>query len=146
MTADRVQVVVSVPPGTGADLEALWATPLGNGLYRIDNIPFSAYGLHLGDEVLAEAGQAGLRMVEVARRGGHSTYRVLAWPGSALDQIEERLGVIESLGCGVERATLRWVALDVPPTTDRSAVVALLEDGWRDGVWRYEGGDEAPAE
>lgn len=30
--------------------ECLWATPLGNNLYRIENVPFYAYGLSFKDK------------------------------------------------------------------------------------------------
>ena len=39
------------PPASG---ETLWATALGDGTYRIDNIPFFATGVSLGDVVEAE--------------------------------------------------------------------------------------------
>ena len=143
---DRVQISIPLPPGASAEDEALWATPLGGGTYRIENIPFSAYGLSLGDEVIASRGRNGLRIARVARRAGHSTYRVLVWPDVDVARADEMIGRVELAGCGVERATQRWIAIDVPPSADRAQVLDLLEIGWKDGVWRYEGGDEEPAQ
>jgi uncharacterized protein DUF4265 len=36
-----------------AEVETLWAFDLGEGRYRLDNSPYFAYGVSVGDVVLA---------------------------------------------------------------------------------------------
>jgi hypothetical protein len=60
----------SWPP---VDEEGLWAINLGGGLYRVDNIPFFAKDLSLGDIVKAADSQGRLIISNVLDRGGHST-------------------------------------------------------------------------
>jgi len=56
--------------------ETLWATAVGRGAYRIDNIPFFAIGVSLGDVIEAKAIDGLLTFVKVRKRGGHATLRV----------------------------------------------------------------------
>ena len=48
-----------------------------------------------------------------------------------------RLG---ELGCTYERATRRYVAIDVPPHADIYAVYQVLEEGERACQWEFEEG------
>jgi Domain of unknown function (DUF4265) len=61
------------PPASG---ETLWATAVGQGAYRIDNIPFFATGVSLGDVVEAQAIDGLPTFVKIRQRGGHATLRV----------------------------------------------------------------------
>jgi hypothetical protein len=56
--------------------EGLWAVPLGDGRYRVQNIPFFLYGVSLEDIVSAEQVDGFLTFREVVSSSGHSTYRV----------------------------------------------------------------------
>ena len=60
----------------GISVERLWAKPLADGTYVLDNSPFHAYGVSWQDVVYAELVETGLVFSTIARRGGHSTYRV----------------------------------------------------------------------
>ena len=140
----RVRIAVPLSTGSVAEVETVWAVPLGDDLYRIDNVPFSAYGLHLDDIVAGVPRTTGITMVRVVTAGGHDTFRVLVWPDVDPIQAQPLLDQLGHIGCGIERATSRWVAIDVPPSVDRDAVVQILDRGWLDHVWRYEDSKEGP--
>ena len=62
----------------GFSNETLWGEKVGEGLYRIDNIPFFANGISDGDIVKAEVSEDGLLKVkEVVERSGQVNCRVI---------------------------------------------------------------------
>ena len=58
-------------------VETLWAKPIGNGLYRLRNVPFFAYGYSEQDVVNTIDLSGRVVVTGVAERGWHSTYRVV---------------------------------------------------------------------
>ena len=126
----------------GVGAENLWAAALGDGRYRIDNIPFYVYGISLDDVVHAE--EIGGRLVfrEVVSRSGHSTYRILVKDSAGFNGTDftSLWPALEELGCSREVASRRWIAIDVPPTTDVFSVYSILEAGEEQGVWTFEEG------
>ncbi len=75
----------------------------------------------------------------VVARGGHSTYLVLAHRDQG--GFGERADGLEALGCSFE-ATEHGedilFSVDVPDTADIRAVYAVLEEGERAGIWRFQ--------
>ncbi len=49
------------------DVETLWASPLGNDLYRLENSPWYAYGVSWQDVVEAHSPEGGARSGLCAR-------------------------------------------------------------------------------
>lgn len=120
--------------------ERLWAIDAGEGRYRLDNIPFFARELALGDIVSAvveEGADEGiLRYQQVIEPSGHSTFRVLVHDEA---QVQEVCGLLERLGCGTEQSHLpRLVAIDIPPSVSLDAVRKALEPGRAQERWDYE--------
>ena len=122
----------------GYETESVWAASLGDGRYRIENVPFYACGVSYDDIVVAKPKDGLLIVQEVAERGGHSTYRVILNRYTTDDEFKAAWEKIESLGCTYERATERLLAIDVPPEADIYAVYAALEEGEKVGVWDFE--------
>jgi hypothetical protein len=121
-------------------VETVWAEPLGNGLYRLRNVPFMACGYSEQDVVNAAEINGQLSVTAVAERSGHSTYRVfLSEPmdNEAFRPLWEPLG---KLGCTYERANRRLIGIDVPPESDVYAVYSLLEKGEQAKQWEFEEG------
>src|SRR5438094_10554388 len=81
------------PPVSG---ETLWTTALGNGTHRIDNIPFFATRVSLGDVIEAEMIDGTPTFARVRQRGGHSTLRVVVFDLAAMPELRS---AIEELGC-----------------------------------------------
>ncbi|HEX8699117.1 MAG TPA: DUF4265 domain-containing protein [Myxococcaceae bacterium] len=117
------------------DYEELWSTPSGEGLFRIENIPFFARGLSRGDIVSAVADEEGLRVQEVVHISGHSTIRLLIKREEAVPTVIEKF---ERQGCDSETTFGKLVALDVPPTVPLEDLLEKLEMGFAQSEWEYE--------
>ena len=120
--------------------ESLWAEPLGNGFFRLRNVPFFAYGFSERDVVNVVESDGQFLVKSVAERGGHSTYRIYLPDESTGEKFAQIWTPLEQLGCTYERANRALVAVDVPPTSDVYAVYAVLEKGEECGVWKFEEG------
>src|SRR5205823_166240 len=120
--------------------ENLWARVLDEDRLRIESIPFYVYGVSLADVVAADIVDGRIQFREIVSRGGHSTYRVLVkdsrgYESEAFIQIWQRM---ERLGCCREVAKRRWIAIDVPASSDVFAVYKLLQEGDSKGIWTFE--------
>jgi hypothetical protein len=126
----------------GIEAENMWAQPVENGKYRIQNIPFYAYGVSAEDIVNTTLIQGVLTFASVARRGGHSTYRILLSDGIYLQEgtVMNLWGQMQALGCTYEGANSKWLAVDVPPSAEIYKVYSLLEQGEEAGVWSFDEG------
>jgi hypothetical protein len=126
----------------GVEAELLWAEDLGGGRFRIENIPFYIYGISYSDVVSADEDGDRQSFREVVARSGHSTYRILVKDpnGFESDGFRRAWQPLSILGCQYEVARRRWVAIDVPSTTDVFAVYELLEAGAKAGIWTFEEG------
>lgn len=134
-----VKVIVLLEPDKEnyppVDYEELWTTPLGEGLYRIENIPFFARGLARGDIVSAVEEDEDLIFQEVAEASGHSTVRLIIYNEHAVPAIVERF---LNQGCDAETTFNKLVALDVPPEVSLEDLKQRLDIGYAQGQWDYE--------
>jgi hypothetical protein len=117
------------------DYEELWTTPLGEGLYRIESIPFFARGIARLDIVSAAEEEEALIFQEVEEQSGHSTIRLVIYNADAVPAITERF---ERLGCLSETTFTKLVALDVPPDLALEELRERLDLGFTQGQWDYE--------
>lgn len=127
---ELVKVYIDLPNHWAIGGESLWATPLGNDLYRLENVPFFAYGLNFLDVVLATAESDELKpeIRQVVTASGHRTYRVMFPAEVDRAKQEEVLGSLEQYGATFERADKRNVAIDIKPTGDFIAIYDRLDD------------------
>ncbi len=138
---ELVKVVVSLDHHwADVDAEVLWALPVGGDRFRLQNVPFYAYGLNFDDVVVAKPHpDAEFPVVErVAATGGHATFRVMPVEEVALERLLAALEQLESMGVGVERANATLMALDVPPSIDADDVFDQLEAFEADGILAFE--------
>lgn len=119
--------------------ETLWAEPVGSSEYQLENVPFYAFGVSLGDAVRAIEGDGVHVFTEVSRRGGHSTYRLLI-NESRRDDLEKFWEPLQALGCTYEEGPKPLLAVDVPPEANIFDVYDRLEQGERAEVWSFEEG------
>jgi Domain of unknown function (DUF4265) len=124
------------------EIESLWALPHDEG-YELDNIPFYANGVALGDIVSAEPDAGGALVYQsVVRRGGHSTYRIfLLEPGP--DEPQRAVDCLRAHGLGVERDVPGLLAIDIPPNVSLEGAEALLFEGVDSGRWELQDGYRA---
>lgn len=145
--ADQAKVTFELPESKihNHSTESVWAEVIGPDTYRIDNIPFFAYGVSLEDVVRAEpmAGSETRRYLKTIRAGGHSTYRVILLGGRTTGDSPEFTAYwepLQSMGCSFEGYSGHYLAVDVPADADIDAAYAQLETGERDEIWSFEEG------
>lgn len=122
--------------------ESFWAMPLGNDLYELRNSPWHAFDLHFYDVVRAIPDEPDdiPRILEVVRRSGHKTLRILFVPEVAED---ERLAMLRSLHQWRgfhENCNSKLYAVDVEPNGDYAAVCNQLWAWEQEGKLYYETG------
>jgi hypothetical protein len=119
-----------------ASVESLWALPKGEGLFQVDNIPFFATGVALGDLVSATPEEGAFRFQEVVHPSGHSTLRVAISEAADVPAVR---ALFEQKGCSVEQSHLpRLIAIDVLPSVPLESLRPVLETGREQGRWDYE--------
>lgn len=135
---ELTKVCIDLPNHWWLKGESFWARPLGGDRYELQNVPFCAYGLNLGDVVRAVAASPERKpeVVEVLERSGNETLRVSF--SVERDLQTPHIESIEALGAQAERANGTFVALNVPPDADLDALRDHLDQLEADGVLFYE--------
>jgi Domain of unknown function (DUF4265) len=136
--AALTKVRFELPEEDVGGTETLWAEPLGDGRYRIDNIPMHVFGISLNDVVAASERDGFLMFDGVVKRGGHSTYRVMVNEGARAKNVSDYRKRLADLGCDFETFTKRYVGIDCPPTSDIHAVYRLIEEAQQNGLWLFD--------
>jgi hypothetical protein len=139
--ANYVKVVVELTKSDWHSYvtESLWtASTKEKDVFRIENIPFCAYGISYQDLITVEFSSDMLLFKDVYQRSGHSTYRIFLQENVSWDKFEIAWEPLATLGCSYERATQRLISVDVPPTADIYRAYKLLEDEERNQVWDFE--------
>jgi hypothetical protein len=120
------KVLFRVPNAEGgATVETLWAIPLGDDRYKLDNSPFYAYGVSWQDTVFAPFdAQEGLPTFQsVVAKSGNRTIRVIfdppVSPGNASDHVLQGL---VALGCSYEGANPKYMSVNIPTGVELSDV------------------------
>ena len=146
-----IRVTVQLPPDSwhGTSSEGIWTrlvvppTDVTNvkAVLEVDNIPYFAKDLSLGDKILVDFNH-GIPMFDaVVERGGHSTYRIFV--EDATSKALNTLDVLKAMGCDWETIEIsggKLYALDIPPEADIYEVYDILERGQREGIWSCEQG------
>jgi len=133
------KVLFRVPDDEGgATVETLWAVPLGDDRYILDNSPFYAYGVSWQDTVFAPLDmQESLPTFQsVVAKSGNRTVRVIfdppVSPGNASDQVLQGL---VSLGCSYEGADPGYMSVNIPPIVELQDVRSHLVH--HDAQWEH---------
>jgi hypothetical protein len=118
--------------------ETLWAIPLGNNLYQLDNTPWLVYGISWQDviEAVYEDPNSLPVFQRIVRKSGNRTLRVVldSAPGSA-SQSKFILDKLIELGCSYEGATKKYIGINVPPNIDLIAITNFLIEN--DVQWEH---------
>jgi hypothetical protein len=124
--------------------EGMWAQPLGNGRFRIDNTPWFVRDLASGDVVEATFDSDGVLWAGARIEfSGRLTVRVIPFRAGPLGgDLQAVLDAFAELGVSGEGALPAYaiVALDIPPDSDHGAIIDLLLRGQDDGSWDFEEG------
>ena len=122
------------------EVETVWAEPLGENRYRLDNTPWFAYGVSWKDVVEAKPEIEGDNMpdfIRVVEKSGHRTIRVILEDEKAKKEVLEE---IVKLGCTYEGANDIYFGVDIPPDANLEALTAFLtkrKEQWEHGDPTY---------
>jgi hypothetical protein len=147
----QLRVTLHLDAGSwhGVSSEGIWMTllqPLGDrtnvkAIMEVDNIPFYATSMSLGDKVCIDFNSGVPTVCAIVERGGHSTYRILVEKQNV--KASNLFKKLKAMGCGWEKAEFNGdelFALDIPPEVDIDDVYEILEEGLRDECWLFEEG------
>lgn len=125
--SDLVKLAIKTPSGV---TETVWATPLGSGLYRLENSLFLGYGMSFQDVVEAVPGPYGRFPVvtQVHTRSGNRTLRAHLEDGLASDDGVKLRAAINAIGCTYEGSQSRILSINIPRTTTLDDVARILEN------------------
>jgi len=134
------KVHVDLPNHWAIGGESLWATELGNDLYRLENVPFHAYGLNFLDVVRAtpDSDDTIPEIREVVEPSGRKTVRVMFEDAVDRERQAELLDGLAEFEASYERADGRLVAIDIKPEGSLQAVFDRLEVYAEDGLLDFE--------
>jgi hypothetical protein len=123
----NAKIVLTTVTDDDTSVETPWAFRLGTDLYRLDNIPFFAYGISLGDVVEAapQADDPRPHFRRIVQKSGNRTVRVVAEEG-AESVAQQILDGLEGLGCCYTGANPRYICLNIPPDVSLDRVVEYL--------------------
>ena len=140
---EHVRVHVTLKGSDGISGESMWAFDLGDGRCQIDNIPFFAYGLNLGD-VVRVAEHEGFRreVMENVEKSGNRTFRVALEKGCSEESAEALVTKLRRMGVRLERGFSILLALSVPPEANYKAVRRCLLEWQATGRIDFEIADE----
>ncbi|UXZ45556.1 DUF4265 domain-containing protein [Pseudomonas soli] len=117
-------IVDDYPPVSS---EGVWAEPLDDGTFRVDNIPFYSRDACLDDRVSAARGTDGEWLFQrVELDSGNSTLRIVFFD-QGVPAIETVLEGLQNLGCGWEGMNRRFFSINVPATVSFDAVLERLD-------------------
>ena len=106
-------------------VETLWAVPVAED-YRINNIPFYAYGVAWEDIVKADVDDNGdLSFVSLVKPSGNSVVRIRPDDETATERIVEQL---REMGCDAEIfVSNQLIAVHIPVVVEYTKVKTYLE-------------------
>ena len=140
ITKTHVKVLVYTKPVAGyppEEWEGLWAIPMGDGRFKIDNIPFYAKNLSCDD--IVEATRQGDEYVfkRVVSPSENSTIRVVLYDLANEGSVRNDLA---NLGCSIEgTGTQGLIAVNVPKK-NIEPVVDFLEEAFAEEKLDFEEG------
>ncbi len=123
-------------PEGGYGIESVWAIPVENNHYKIDNILFYAPEYSLGDIVSVENRDGELFVNGLIKESGHSTVRIIF---NSEEYIKETREYLKRLGCDSEVSEVSiLISVDIPSNVNYLEVKDYLEKGEVLLKWSYE--------
>lgn len=125
----------------GELVETLWAKPLGNQRYGLDNSPFYAYSVSWQDivEAAANTQDGALEFVKVLKKSGYRTVRLILH-NVAMESPEgvRLLAPLLQLGCRYEGLYSKLISVSIPPIAVFEEVVEYIKSlSQLDVDWEY---------
>ena len=125
----------------GELVETLWAKPLGQNRYGLDNSPFYAYSVSWQDiiEAVANTQDGALEFVKVLKKSGNRTVRlILHRVAIESDEGAQLLAPLLKMGCSYEALYDKLVSVSIPPFANFDEVVEYVKSlSGQDVDWEY---------
>jgi len=139
MSDEKVKIKMMLP---GSDwytfkAETVWATPVGENLYRVENPPFFADNISYHDVVFAIEHDGYLLVKSVRQRSGHSTYRIMPAKDVSFATVTAYIEPLTQLGCTYGVFKVHQLALNAPAGAAEQVDI-LLGKGEEESVLIYE--------
>lgn len=116
--------------------EIIWVVKTDGNSYKVDNIPFYAPNLALGDIISVENDQGVLYFDDLIEASGHSTIQIIFFDSKQSEKVINRL---EQLGCQWESMKGQpYFAVDVPADVDYSKIKKFLDIQFENKVLDYK--------
>jgi len=116
--------------------ETIWAQPLENGLYQIDNIPFYAPNVSNKDIIAVEDDEGVLYFDDLIEASGHSTLQIIFFDDSKSKDLLKKL---EEMGCKWEGMKEQpYYAVDIPSNVNYQTVKNVLNKESEIGILDYK--------
>ncbi|MEW2623330.1 DUF4265 domain-containing protein [Streptomyces sp. NPDC048106] len=126
-------------------VEQLWLKAVNDGSYEVACIPFSAYGIALGDVVVLNGDDY---VSEVVGRSSHRTLRLLFTPDLPAAELQKAAAEIKSEIIAADLLSewngARFIAVDVPPGAEPSSLFTVMEAAVNAGHAFWEWADAMP--
>ena len=122
----------------GANVETLWAYDLGSGEYKLDNLPYYAYGVSCDDVILApfDDDEQFPTFQKVVSKSGNRTIRIVFdLPFESGNESEALVNRLVTMGCDFEGANKKYIVINIPPLVELDEVAKELIDA--DVAWEY---------
>jgi hypothetical protein len=140
-----LKVAVPLPAGSPTAEETLWAVSLGDQLYRLDNTPWFARDLALGDIIRASDGSGGIRrFAELVKPSGNWTVRVFVPDAPSREEIKKEIfDFLSAEGCKYESfgSEKGLIAITIPADVGREGVLERLRGYEQEGKAHWESGN-----
>lgn len=120
-----------------ASVEGLWTQAVADG-YRVDSIPFHAYGIAPGDIISIRHTGDQAWFDALQQSAGASVFRVVVKPPETVEQVHAALTEF-GCTCEVEKA-VRMLAVEVPATRSADTLLYYLLTQREAGILDFEEG------
>ena len=105
--------------------EYIWCSSTAQGTYVVDNIPFYARDVSLGDEIATDIADGEETFKEVVRKSANTTVRVFV---KDLANTQRYRGELNSLGCITELSEISGMfSVSMPPEAKVADALAFLD-------------------
>ena len=117
----------------------MWAKPLGDDLFELQNIPFYSYEVNFGDIVhaVSDVPEHWPTMDRVVTTSGNQTVRVI-FKNATEEQKKCLLSQLNTAGANYENADSSLYGVNIPPTADYDAICKLLDEALQEESFEYE--------
>lgn len=119
-------------------VESLWVSPIGNGNYIIENIPFFIYGISRGYEISVENKKGVFYFKSICRPSNSSVFRAIIKDKSNIEMISS---FFKNLQCLIEyNSFYNLISIEIPEIVDANLILNSLINFENDDYLDFEEG------